>query len=166
MAVPGYLPAKEFFLSLSKRMFPTTITIRRADQLDYLPEPDIFHDVFGHVPMHANTAFGDFLQYYGSVAYQTTDEAKLTELARLFWFTVEFGLIREDGQVKLFGSGLMSSPGEGAHCLTDAVQKVDFDLDKVISQSFEIDHYQPILFVTDSYEQLKDSLKEWMKRQS
>jgi phenylalanine-4-hydroxylase len=163
-AVPGYLPAKDFFYSLSLRKFPTTVTIRSEDQLDYLPEPDIFHDVFGHVPMHANVAFGDFLQYYGQVAYNTADEAKLLELARLFWFTVEFGLIREDGKVKLFGSGLMSSPGEGAHCLTDAVKKADFDLEKVIAQPFEIDHFQPILFVADSYEQLKVALNEWISR--
>jgi phenylalanine-4-hydroxylase len=163
-AVSGYMPARDFFECLSQRRFPTTVGIRRREQLDYLPEPDIFHDVFGHVPMHADKAFGDFLEYYGKLAFAETDEAKLTELSRLFWFTVEFGLIREAGEVKLFGSGLMSSPGEGAHCLTDAVQKLDFDLDKVVGQSFEIDHYQPILFVIESFEQLTDALAQWEKR--
>jgi len=161
MPVPGYLPAKDFFLSLSQRKFPTTITIRPRSQLDYLPEPDIFHDVFGHVPLHSNPVFADFLQHYGEVALHTHDEQELLELARLFWFTVEFGLIREEGQLKLFGSGLMSSAGEGPHALTDAVEKREFDLHSVIAQSFEIDHYQPILYVIDSFEQLYDAARQW-----
>jgi phenylalanine-4-hydroxylase len=161
MPVPGYLPAKDFFLSLSERKFPTTITVRPRAQLDYLPEPDIFHDVFGHVPLHTEPVFADFLQHYGHVALHTHDEQELTELARLFWFTVEFGLIRENGQVKLFGSGLMSSAGEGPHALSDKVEKRNFDLKQVVNQSFEIDHYQPLLFVIESFDQLYDAMKEW-----
>src|SRR5438128_1223982 len=111
--VSGFIPAPEFFGCLSIRRFPTTIAVRPREQLDYLPEPDIFHDVFGHVPLHSDPVFADFLQHYGKVALATHDEQELTELARLFWFTVEFGLIRENGQVKLFVSGLMSSIGEG-----------------------------------------------------
>ncbi len=161
MPVPGYLPAKDFFLSLSERKFPTTITVRPRQQLDYLPEPDIFHDVFGHVPLHTEPVFANFLQHYGDVAYHTHDETELTELARLFWFTVEFGLIRENGKVKLFGSGLMSSAGEGPHALGDKVERRDFDLKQVVNQSFEIDHYQPLLFVIESFDQLYDAMKEW-----
>jgi phenylalanine-4-hydroxylase len=164
-AVPGYIPADVFFTCLSRREFPTTITVRPPEKLDYLPEPDIFHDVFGHIPMHANRVFGDFLQHFGDVALAAGDERKVTELQRLFWFTVEFGLIREAGQLKLYGSGLISSPGEGKHCLeSDAVDRVDFDLDAIIAQDFEIDHYQPILFVIDSYEQLYESVEEYRRR--
>lgn len=161
VGVDGYLPAREFFSCLAARKFPTTIDIRPMSQLDYLPEPDIFHDIFGHVPMHANPVFADFLQYYGKIAFRERDKQRLEELSRLFWFTVEFGLIREAGRVKLFGSGLMSSIGEGAHCLTAAVEKRPFELWDVVSTSFEIDHYQPVLFVIDSFEQLVDAMTEW-----
>jgi phenylalanine-4-hydroxylase len=163
MPVPGYLPAKDFFLSLSQRKFPTTITVRSMQQLDYLPEPDIFHDVFGHVPLHADPVFADFLQHYGKVALETHGEQELTELARLFWFTVEFGLIRENGQIKLFGSGLMSSAGEGPHALSNDVEKREFELQSVISQTFEIDHYQPILYVIDSFAQLYEAVETWSR---
>lgn len=164
-AVPGYIPADEFFACLARRDFPTTITVRPREQLDYLPEPDIFHDVFGHVPMHANKVFGDFLQGYGEAALNCGGEPRLTELQRLFWFTVEFGLIREAGRLKLYGSGLISSPGEGRHCLeSPAVERVDFELERVIAQPFEIDHFQPILFVIDSYEQLYEALTDYRRR--
>jgi phenylalanine-4-hydroxylase len=161
MPVPGYIPAKDFFFSLSERKFPTTITVRPLNQIDYLPEPDIFHDVFGHVPLHAHPVFANFLAQYGQTAYHTHNEQELLELARLFWFTVEFGLIREKGQIKLFGSGLMSSIGEGPHALSDKVEKRDFDLHTVVNTPFEIDHYQPILYVIDSFEQLYEAVKEW-----
>ena len=164
MAVPGYIPAEKFFSCLSQRKFPTTITVRPPEQLDYLPEPDIFHDVFGHVPMHADPIFGDFLQRYGQVALEASGSQQVTELQRLFWFTVEFGLMREDGRLKLYGSGLISSPGEGRHCLeSDEVQRVDFNLGKVIAQDFDIDHYQPILFVVDEFQQLYDALDEYRR---
>ena len=164
-AVPGYIPADDFFACLARRDFPTTISVRPREQLDYLPEPDIFHDVFGHVPMHANKIFGDFLQAYGAAALDCGGEPRLTELQRLFWFTVEFGLIREAGALKLYGSGLISSPGEGKHCLeSPEVERVDFDLERVIAQDFEIDHYQPILFVIDSYQQLYEALNEYRQR--
>jgi phenylalanine-4-hydroxylase len=154
VAVPGYVPARDFFDCLAQRRFPTTITVRPLEKLDYLPEPDIFHDVFGHVPLHTNPYLADFLQRFGQAGLAAETEEELTGLSRLFWFTVEFGLIREAGQIRLFGSGLMSSVGESAHALTDAVEKRDFDLHAVMRQPFEIDHYQPLLFVIDSFEQL------------
>ncbi|MEL6740377.1 MAG: hypothetical protein AAFP26_06955, partial [Planctomycetota bacterium] len=116
-AVPGYLPSKAFFACLAQRQFPTTITVRPRDKMDYLPEPDIFHDVFGHVPLHADAVFAEFLQTYGKAALVAGDE-HTEALARLFWFTVEFGLIKEDGRLKIYGSGLISSHGEAHHCLT------------------------------------------------
>ena len=165
MPVPGYIPARDFFHCLSERKFPTTITVRPMQQLDYLPEPDIFHDVFGHVPLHSDPVFADFLQHFGKIALDAHGEQETTELARLFWFTVEFGLIREESQVKLFGSGLMSSHGEGPHALSDDVERRKFDLHEVISQPFEIDHYQPLLYVIDSFTQLFEAVEEYSRGQ-
>jgi len=157
--VPGYLPAKSFFAFLAQRQFPTTITVRPRTSMDYLPEPDIIHDVFGHVPLHADPVFADFLQTYGKAALYTNNEDHTTRLARLFWFTVEFGLIHEDNRTKLYGSGLISSDGEGHHALeSDKVDRRKFDLKTVCETDFEIDHYQPILYVLDSFEQLRDAM--------
>jgi phenylalanine-4-hydroxylase len=164
-AVPGYLPAKAFFACLARREFPTTIVIRPKESIDYLPEPDIFHDIFGHVPLHADPIFADFLQTYGKAALTTDDPYHTERLARLFWFTVEFGLIREDGRTKLYGSGLISSPGESKHSLTSKdVDRRPFDLETVCATSFEIDHYQPILYVLDSFEQLRDAMGTYARR--
>ncbi|MSR29424.1 MAG: phenylalanine 4-monooxygenase [Phycisphaerales bacterium] len=164
-AVPGYLPAKTFFACLARREFPTTIVIRPRESIDYLPEPDIFHDVFGHVPLHADPVFGEFLQTYGRAASTTDDNDHVERLARLFWFTVEFGLIREGGKVKLYGSGLISSPGESRHALeSKEVERRPFDLDTVCATSFEIDHFQPILFVLESFDQLRDSMNQYAQR--
>ena len=164
-AVPGYLPAKAFFACLARREFPTTIVIRPKESIDYLPEPDIFHDIFGHVPLHADPVFADFLQTYGKAALTTDDPYHSERLARLFWFTVEFGLIREDGRTKLYGSGLISSPGESKHSLTSKdVDRRPFDLETVCATSFEIDHYQPILYVLESFEQLRDAMDTYARR--
>ncbi len=163
--VPGYLPAKSFFACLAKREFPTTIVIRPQEHLEYLPEPDIFHDVFGHVPLHADPVFADFLQTYGKAALHTNNPRHIERLARLFWFTVEFGLILEDGQTKLYGSGLISSLGESFHALDSPnVDRRPFDLDRVCDTPFEIDHYQPILYVLESFEQLRDGMNEYAHR--
>ena len=163
-AVPGYVSARPFFACLSRREFPTTVVIRPLDKLDYLPEPDIFHDVFGHVPLHADPAFAEFLQDYGSAAL-VADDAHTERLARLFWYTVEFGLIREAGSLKVYGAGLISSPGESRHCLASSeVHRRDFDLEAACSTPFEIDHYQPTLFVLDSFEQLRDAMRTYAAR--
>ena len=164
-AVPGYLPAKAFFACLAERSFPTTIVIRSKEAIDYLPEPDIFHDVFGHVPLHADPVFADFLQTYGRAALTASDPQDITRLSRLFWFTVEFGLIREDSKLKLYGSGLISSPGESRHALeSDEVERRPFDLDMVCDTDFEIDEFQPILYVLDSFEQLRDGMTDYANR--
>lgn len=164
-AVPGYLPAKAFFACLARREFPTTIVIRSRESIDYLPEPDIFHDIFGHVPLHADPTFADFLQTYGKAAVSTDDPHHTERLARLFWFTVEFGLIREGGRNRLYGSGLISSPGESAHALDSKdVDRRPFDLETVCNTSFEIDHYQPILYVLESFDQLRDAMNTYAQR--
>lgn len=163
-AVPGYVAARPFFACLSRREFPTTVVIRPQDRLDYLPEPDIFHDVFGHVPLHADPAFAEFLQDYGGAALVAGDE-HTERLARLFWYTVEFGLVREAGRLKVYGAGLISSPGESRHCLASPeVDRRAFDLEAACSTPFEIDHYQPTLFVLDSFEQLRDAMRTYAAR--
>lgn len=178
--VPGYLPAKAFFACLAQREFPTTVLIRPREVMDYLPEPDIFHDVFGHVPLHTLKVFADFLQSYGRAALLCEDEHHIKRLGRLFWFTVEFGLIREDGQIKVYGSGLVSSHGESAYSLKgewerrgravpdctprEVPEYRPFDLERICETDFEIDHYQPIYYVLESFEQLRDAMNEYAHR--
>jgi phenylalanine-4-hydroxylase len=160
-AVPGYISARPFFACLAQRQFPTTVFIRTKERIDYLPEPDIFHDVFGHVPLHADPSFADFLQEYGQAAL-VADAQHTERLARLFWYTVEFGLIRERGALRVYGAGLISSPGESRHCLVSTdVDRRPFDLHEVCSTPFEIDHYQPTLFVLDSFDELRDAMRTY-----
>lgn len=181
-AVSGYVPAFVFFDCLRTRAFPTTITIRDGSHLDYLPEPDIFHDIAGHVPMHTDKAFADALVRFGEFAHEAANhvagisdsherltrlESILRAMARFFWFTVEFGLMKERGQIKVYGSGLLSSFGEIEYAITSpAVQRYPIQLEWVINQSFEINHYQPLLFTIESFEHLFDlvhELEQWMK---
>ena len=171
--VPGYLPAKAFFSCLSRREFPSTIVVRPEDKMDYLPEPDIFHDVFGHVPLHADPVFADFLQTYGKAALLAGPEHE-EALARLFWFTVEFGLISEGGKLKVYGSGTISSHSESEYALTapegtgghtkGEIERRPFDLDRVVNTPFEIDHFQDIVYVLDSFEQLRDAMNDYANR--
>ncbi|HYE62802.1 MAG TPA: hypothetical protein VD997_12470 [Phycisphaerales bacterium] len=178
--VPGYLPAKAFFACLAQREFPTTVLIRPREVMDYLPEPDIFHDVFGHVPLHTLEVFADFLQTYGQAALECEDEVHVKRLGRLFWFTVEFGLIRENGEVKLYGSGLVSSHGEAEYALKGQWEKKGqtapdclerpvaewrpFDLERICNTDFEIHHYQPIYYVLESFEQLRDAMNRYAEQ--
>jgi len=164
LPVDGFLPAAEFFRCLARRRFPTTITIRPPDQLAYVPEPDIFHDVFGHVPLHADPTFARFLQRIGQLALRASDPATIEQIARLFWFTVEFGLVREEGEVRLYGSGLISSQAEAASALGGGCEHRPFRLDEVVAQSFEIDHLQPVLFVVESFDRLFHAIEEFQGR--
>jgi phenylalanine-4-hydroxylase len=158
VAVTGFVPEHAFFAALAERRFPTTITIRNWEQLSYLPEPDIFHDVFGHVPLHSNPVFADFLQRFGALAMQQTTPEDIRRMARLFWFTVEFGLIREQGEVKVYGSGLISSHGDCINALSSKCDRREFKLDDVLQQEFEIDHFQNVLFVIESFDQLFEAV--------
>jgi phenylalanine-4-hydroxylase len=164
--VKGFIPARDFFRCLSERRFPTTIIVRAREQLDYLPEPDIFHDVFGHVPLHADPVFADFLQRFGAVAVRARTDEETAQMARLFWFTVEFGLIREGGDVKVYGSGLISSHGDAANALGPKCDRRPFSLQAVIDQPFEIDHFQDVLFVVDAFDQLFDAVRQMEVRVS
>ena len=159
VGVSGFIPAAQFFRCLARRRFPTTLKVRPRDQIDYLPEPDIFHDVFGHVPLHADPVFADFLQQFGALAAGAASEAQLTAMARLFWFTVEFGLIRERGRTRIYGSGLISSHADAANALGPNCERRPFEVDAVMSQPFEIDRLQNVLFVVDSFDQLFDAVE-------
>ena len=184
-AVSGYVPSFLFFDCLRNREFPTTITIRDGATLDYLPEPDIFHDIAGHVPMHTDRAFADTLVRFGDCAHTAAeivagirDEQEqirrvssiFKALARFFWFTIEFGLMRSpDGKgIKVYGSGLLSSHGEIAHSVdSPLVQRYPMQLEWVVNQSFEIDQYQPLLFLVDSFDHLFElvgELERWMRQ--
>ncbi len=181
--VSGYVPAYLFFDCLGRREFPTTITIRDVATPDYLPEPDIFHDIAGHVPMHTDPAFAETLVRFGRAAAGAVERlvaeepddleervaSNMRAMARFFWFTIEFGLMREaegDG-LKVYGSGLLSSYGEIEHSVDSPhAQRVPFQLEWVINQSFRIDRFQPLLFVVDSFDHLFDEvtrLEEWMR---
>lgn len=156
--VSGFIPAAEFFTCLSERRFPTTVIVRPKSQLEYLPEPDIFHDVFGHVPLHADPVFADFLQRFGAVAARASTEEETTQMARLFWFTVEFGLIDDAGVTRVYGSGLISSAADAANALSPACDRRPFNLDDVINQHFEIDRLQDVLFVVKTFDQLFEAV--------
>ncbi len=157
--VTGFLPARDFFACLAERRFPTTVAIRAPEHLEYTPEPDIFHDVFGHVPLHANSVFADFLQRFGQRAAAATSDAEVERMARLFWFTVEFGLIRENGVARIFGSGLISSIKDAEHSLGASCDRRRFSAEAVMAQPFAIDRLQPVLFIIEDFEELFASLR-------
>lgn len=181
-AVSGYVPAFVFFDCLRNRQFPTTVTIRDADHLDYLPEPDIFHDIAGHVPMHTDKAFAEALVRFGECAHTAAELARsigdkqqrvqtltsiVRAMARFFWFTIEFGLMRGSGGLRAYGSGLLSSFGELRHAVeSTTVQRFPLQLEWVINQAFEIDHFQPLLFTVESFDELYQRVHEleaWMR---
>jgi phenylalanine-4-hydroxylase len=161
-AVSGFLPADAFFEMLAARKFPTTTWIRSRDSMEYTPEPDIFHDVFGHVPMHAHPVFADFLEHYGTVCAGLTNQQDLERMGRLFWFTVEFGVIRERGAIKVYGSGLISSHGECTHVVEggEGLEIREFDLEKVLDTVVDVSKMQPVLYAIESFEQIYEATKE------
>ncbi|ARS29133.1 phenylalanine 4-monooxygenase [Sphingomonas sp. KC8] len=155
VAVPGLVPDAVFFDHLANRRFVAGNFIRRADQLDYLQEPDVFHDVFGHVPMLADPVFADYMQAYGQGGLRSLDFGALHKLARLYWYTVEFGLVREDGDLRIYGSGIVSSHGESLFALDDpSPNRIGFDLRRVMRTRYRIDDYQQSYFVIPSFEEL------------
>jgi phenylalanine-4-hydroxylase len=162
--VSGFLPSDAFFEMLAARMFPTTIRIRGRDLLEYTPEPDIFHDVFGHVPMHAHRVFADFLQHYGDVCAKIKDKETLERLGRLFWYTVEFGLIREGAHVKMYGSGIISSHGECSNILEGGCEVRDFSLDEVLDTPVKVDSIHHLLFAIESFDQIYEAMHEAERR--
>jgi phenylalanine-4-hydroxylase len=158
--VIGFLPAPAFFEMLAARKFPTTTWLRSRQSLGYTPEPDIFHDVFGHVPMHANCVFADFLEHYGRVCAAVQDAEVLEKLGRLFWYTVEFGLIREGGQVKVYGSGLISSRAECRNVITGNCAVHAFSLDEVLNTPVKVDELHKLLFAVEGFDQIYEAMHE------
>jgi phenylalanine-4-hydroxylase len=162
--VSGFLPAPAFFEMLAHRCFPTTTWLRSRESLAYTPEPDIFHDVFGHVPLHAHTVFADFLEYYGRVCAATTDAAVLEQLGRLFWYTVEFGVMRQGNAIKVYGSGLISSHGECRNVIEGSCVIRDFTLEEVLKTPVKVDEWHQLLFAVSSFEQIYEAMHEAERR--
>ncbi len=155
VAVPGLVPDDVFFEHLSKRRFPAGNFIRSASQLDYLEEPDVFHDVFGHVPLLAQPAVADFMQALGEAGLEALRLGELGRLSRLYWYTVEFGLAREDGKLKIYGAGIVSSFGETRFSLeSPEPNRPAFDLPRVLRTRYRSDAFQQSYFVVDSFEEL------------
>ena len=162
--VSGFMPGPAFFEMLADRQFPTTTWLRKRDSLEYTPEPDIFHDVFGHVPMHAHRVFADFLQRYGQLCAGIDDEAVLERIGRFFWYTVEFGLVRQNGRVKVYGSGLISSNAECTNVLEGHCEIRNFSLDAVLNAPVQVDQMHKILFALESFEELYLALQQVERR--
>jgi phenylalanine-4-hydroxylase len=160
VAVPGLVPDAVFFAHLARRRFPSTCFIRRRDQLDYLQEPDIFHDICGHVPLLMNPIFADYMQAYGTGGLKASGLGHLEHLARLYWYTVEFGLIATPAGLRIYGSGILSSAGESVYCLEDPrPHRIGFDLKRVMRTRYRIDRFQESYFVIDDFQQLFDATR-------
>jgi phenylalanine-4-hydroxylase len=161
VAVPGLVPDAVFFDHLANRRFVAGRFIRTPDQLDYLEEPDVFHDVFGHVPLLAQPVFADYMQAYGKGGLRAAGRGMLENLARLYWYTVEFGLIRSGDDLKVYGAGIVSSYGESVFALDDpSPNRIALDLRRVMRTKYRIDDYQQTYFVIDSFESLLEQTLE------
>ncbi len=155
VAVPGLVPDEVFFDHLANRRFPAGQFIRKRNELDYLQEPDVFHDVFGHVPMLTNPVFADYMEAYGKGGLRSLNFAALKNLAALYWYTVEFGLIRTDEGLRIYGAGIVSSKTESIFALEDpSPNRIGFGLERLMQTDYRIDDFQQTYFVIDSYDQL------------
>ncbi len=160
IGVEGLLPELDFFDHLANRRFPVTWWIRRPDQIDYIEEPDLFHDLFGHVPLLMNPLFADYMAAYGrgGVKAHAIGPEALQQLTRLYWYTVEFGLIQQSDGLRIYGSGIVSSKGESIHSLESAApNRIGFDLERIMRTRYRIDTFQKTYFVIDSFAQLMDA---------
>jgi phenylalanine-4-hydroxylase len=158
--ISGFLAADDYFRYLAKRQFPTVVSIRPRHRLEFIAEPDMFHDAFGHLPMHSDPTVADFLQLFGQTALKTKNEKQQLEMQRLYWFTIEYGLIWEHGKIKVCGSGHLSGIKESRFSLSEAVTKHPFQLDKVANTDFNPHILQTTLFVLESYEQLFEAMQQ------
>ena len=155
VAVPGLVPDETFFRHLANRRFPATNWIRAPEQMDYLQEPDVFHDVLGHVPMLIHPVFADYMAAYGRGGLKAAGLGVLHHLARLYWYTVEFGLIRREEGLRIYGAGILSSRTESVYCLEDPrPHRLAFDLERVMRTEYVIDRFQDTYFVIDGFDQL------------
>lgn len=161
VAVPGLVPDDVFFGNLAERRFVSGRFIRTPEQLDYLQEPDVFHDVFGHVPLLANKVFADYMQAYGRGGLRAAGAGAIARLSRLYWYTVEFGLVRSGDALKLFGAGIVSSHGESLFALDDpSPHRLGFDMLRLMRTPYRIDDYQQNYFVIDSFDDLLRQTQE------
>jgi phenylalanine-4-hydroxylase len=155
VAVPGLIPDDAFFTHLANRRFPVTVWLRKPEEFDYIVEPDVFHDFFGHVPLLFDNVYADHLHEYGKGGLKAMRLDAVKMLARLYWYTIEFGLIKVGSQVKAYGAGLLSSGGELAYCVDDpSPKRLEFDLERALRTDYRIDRFQTTYFVIDSFEQL------------
>jgi phenylalanine-4-hydroxylase len=160
VAVPGLVPDAVFFAHLAARRFPVTWWIRKAEQMDYLQEPDVFHDVYGHVPLLMNPIFGDYMQAYGEGGLKALRLGALNYLARLYWYTVEFGLIRTARGLRIYGSGIVSSKTESLYCLESAApNRIGFDARRIMRTGYRLDTFQKSYFVIDGFEELFEATR-------
>ena len=162
IGVEGLLPELDFFDHLANRRFPVTWWIRRPDQIDYIEEPDLFHDLFGHVPLLMLPVFADYMAAYGrgGVKAHGINPDALVHLTRLYWYTVEFGLIQQKDGLRIYGSGIVSSKGESIYSLeSDSPNRLGFDLERIMRTRYRIDSYQKTYFVIDSFDQLMDATR-------
>lgn len=160
IGVEGLLPELDFFDHLANRRFPVTWWIRTPEQIDYISEPDLFHDLFGHVPLLMNPMFAEYMQAYGrgGVKAHAIGPDALQNLTRLYWYTVEFGLIRQADGLRIYGSGIVSSSGESIHSLESPIpNRIGFDLERIMRTRYRIDSYQKTYFVIDSFQQLMEA---------
>jgi phenylalanine-4-hydroxylase len=165
VAVPGLVPDDVFFSHLAARRFPAGYWIRSSDQLDYIEEPDVFHDVFGHVPLLMQPRYADYIAAYGRAGLAYAGHAALQNLARLYWYTVEFGLMRTPAGLRIFGAGILSSAGESVYALESREPlRIAFDCERVLRTRYEIDHYQAVYFVLSGYDDLPALLPDELDR--
>ena len=157
VAVPGLIPERPFFELLASRRFPVTDWIRKPDEFEYIVEPDVFHDLFGHVPLLFNPVFADYVQRYGAGGLKADDLGAGELLSRLYWYTIEFGLIQQADGLRAYGAGILSSAGELRHSVTSPrPQRIALDLQRCMRTRYKIDDYQATYFVIDSFQQLFD----------
>ena len=161
VVVPGIIDQHNFFRMLANKQFPSSTWLRKLDQLDYLSEPDMFHDAFGHMPLLTNKTFCEFYKKLGEIGVTNIHNDEIVEkLGRLYWFTVEFGIIKSAKDLKIYGAGILSSIGETKYCLTDVPSRRPFNLMEVLNTDFDNTKIQNLYFVIDDYEQLISSLNK------
>lgn len=161
VAVPDLVPDEVFFEHLANRRFPAAGFIRDEAHLDYIEEPDAFHDIYGHVPLLSHTSFADFMQTYGQKGLDAAKKGKTHMHARLYWYTVEFGLIDDDGLPAIYGSGIVSSKGESVYATdSDSPHRICFDIERVMRTRYAVDDFQKSYFVISSYDELTEALEQ------
>ena len=166
VAVKGFIPEDLFFRFLSERKFPSTCFIRKPHQMDYLEEPDIFHDLFGHVPLLVNPIFANFMEEFGRMGLRSIEHGLLKYAAALYWFTVEFGLIKTPKGLRIYGAGITSSKGESIYCLESEIPvRIKYDILRTMKTNYHIDSFQKSYFVIENYEELFESVRslDWQQ---